>query len=63
MVEIETVPAQGDEDQVQVLSASQSAIARGLQQYYQFLAVGPTPKRLRMLLFELEQRTGVSLSS
>jgi hypothetical protein len=38
------------------LSPEQHAIGHNLRRYYQFTSVAPTPKRLRMLLVELERR-------
>ena len=39
------------------LSAEQHAIGQSLRRYYQFVCLEPTPKRLRMLLIELERRS------
>ena len=38
------------------LSPEQAAIAQNLQRYYQLRSIGPTPKRLQILLHELRQR-------
>ena len=38
------------------LTPEQASIGLGLQRYYQFAAVGPTPKRMQMLLNELMRR-------
>jgi hypothetical protein len=38
------------------------AVGRGLQQYYQIHAVGPTPARLQMLLNELMRRGEIERS-
>ena len=45
------------------LSPEQSAIALGLQRYYQFVCVGPTPKRMQMLLDELQRRAAAGSAS
>jgi hypothetical protein len=39
-----------------LLSPEQAAISQSLRSYYQLVAVGPTPKRLQMLLAELTRR-------
>ena len=38
------------------LSPEQAAIGLNLRRYFQLVAVGPTPKRLQMLLVELTRR-------
>ena len=45
------------------LTPSQAGIAQGLQQYYQFACVGPTPERMRMLLIELNKRAEAGSAS
>jgi hypothetical protein len=54
MLEVpDVVPNREDGD---LLSPEQSAISQSLRRYYQLVAVGPTPKRLQMLLAELTRR-------
>ena len=38
------------------LTPEQASIGLGLHRYYQFASVGPTPKRMQMLLNELMRR-------
>jgi hypothetical protein len=40
-----------------LLTVAQAAIGKGLQSYYQFVSLEPTPNRLRILLAEMQQRT------
>ena len=57
MLEVpKVVPKRKDGD---LLSPEQAAIALNLRRYYQLIAVGPTPKRLQMLLAELTRRAEV----
>jgi hypothetical protein len=45
------------------LTPTQAGIGLGLQQYYQFVCVGPTPERMRMLLVELNKRAQAGSAS
>jgi hypothetical protein len=54
MLEVKDVPFERPDGDL--LSPEQNAIAISLRHYYQFIAVGPTPKRLQMLLDELMRR-------